>query len=128
MTQSEFIYRLGSRVKDLALTRRSDWLTGLSFRDQPFGKTYLKLSVALLTENGFVVKPDGGQPMWKIWQDEPYLEPNTGLQLEFDMGHVSVWHSDQSFWNAWYQADVANQNSNKISMQLAYFARAVVSE
>ena len=54
----EYIYRLGSRAKDLALTRESDYLTGLSFQDEPVGRHFLTLSVENLEKNGFIVRPD----------------------------------------------------------------------
>jgi len=121
-----YIFRLGSRVKDLALTRRADYLTGLSFRNEPFGRYYLALNVTMLEDNGFIVRPDGGQLMTNIMTGEPYIEPNSGEQLEFDEGHVSVWYPNQVYWYAWYQADLANKGKPDISEQLAFFAQAIV--
>lgn len=86
----EFIYRSGERIKDLALFRPLEWLTGLSFRDYPYGVTCLKLNVQTLLINGFVVRFDGGQLITHLWTDEPYIEPNSGERLHFDEGHVSV--------------------------------------
>jgi hypothetical protein len=68
----EFIYRSGERVKDLALFRHVDLLTGISFRDYPYGAKYIKLSVQTLLANGFVVRPDENQLMTQLWTNAPY--------------------------------------------------------
>ena len=122
----KFIYRLGDREKDLALTRPADHLTGLSFRDQPFGRHFLTLDVSILQANGFMVREDSGQKMTNIWTGEPFIEPNSGEQLTLDQGHVSVWHPDKAYWDSWYQADLQNKGKPDISKQLAYFAEAIV--
>jgi hypothetical protein len=122
----EFIYRLGTRVKDLSLHRYGDYLTGLSFRDEPFGKQYLTLSVKTLLANGFVVRRDGGLPMTVIWNGEPYIEPNSGEHLTFDEGHVSVWHPEKEYFEAWHKADAQNYGKPEVSKQLAFFALAIV--
>ena len=123
---SRYIYRLGTREKDLALTRHADYLTGLSFRDEPFGKFYLTMDVSTLEDNGFIIRSDGKQLMTNIWTGEPYIEPNSGEQLEFDEGHVSVWYPNQVYWYSWFQADLANKGNPDISEQLAFFAQAIV--
>jgi len=121
-----YVYRLGTREKDLALTRHADYLTGLSFRDEPFGRYYLSLDVSILEENGFTVRPDGKQLMTNIWTNEPYIEPNSGEQLSFDEGHVSVWYPDHDYWLQWYKTDLVNKGKPDISSQLEFFARAIV--
>jgi len=124
----EYIYRLGARIKDLALIRPGDYITGISFYNEPFGRDYSKLSVAILEENGFVVRPDGNQLMTDIFTGEPYIEPNSGLQLSFPEGHVSVWYPDKDYWTAWYEADLQNKGNPDISKQLLFFAKAIVQE
>ena len=124
----EFIYRLGSRIRDLALTRPADYVTTLSFYDEPFGKQYLKLSVAILEENGFIVRTDGDELMADVFTNEPYIEPNSGMQLTFPEGHVSVWYPDKAYWTAWYKADTANKGNPNVSKQLEFFAKAIVKE
>jgi hypothetical protein len=124
----EFIYRLGSRIRDLALTRPADYVTGLSFYDVPFGKQYLKLSVAILEENGFIVRTDADELMADVFTNEPYIEPNSGMQLTFPEGHVSVWHPDKEYWAAWYKADTANKGNQNISKQVEFLAKAIVQE
>jgi hypothetical protein len=122
----EYLYRFGSRVKDLALIRQTDWLTGLSFYDTPFGKEYSTLMVKTLIANGFVVKRDGGELVRVLWSGEIFIEPNSGESLHFPENHVSVWHPDRAFWDAWYEADTKTKNTPEISKQLAYFALARV--
>ena len=101
-------------------------MTGLSFRDTPFGHHYLTLSVDTLKNNGFIVRPDGEQLMTNIWTGEPYIELNSGEQLRFDAGHVSVWYPDHDFWLAWYKADLANKGKLDVSSQLTFFAQAII--
>jgi hypothetical protein len=123
-----FIYRTGSKPKDLALTRSADSITGISFSDEPFGKKTLKLSVAILEAEGFIVRRDGGQKMTNVFTGEPYIKPNSGENLEFPEGHVSVWYPDEDYWKAWYEADLANKNKPDVSSQLLKFAKAIVLE
>ena len=123
-----YIYRLGSKPKDLALTRPADAITGISFSAEPYGKKTLKLSVAILESEGFVVREDGGQKMVNVFTGEPYIEPNSGENLEFPEGHVSVWHPDEAYWKAWHEADLANKNKPDVSSQLLKFAKAIVVE
>ncbi len=122
----EFIYRSGGRIKALALTRKIDWLTGLSFYSEPYGLHYLKLRVNTLLANGFIVRADAGQPVKILWINELYIEPNSEEPIDFVENHVSAWHPDKAFWDAWYEADVRNMSTNEVSKQLAFFALAVV--
>ena len=122
----EFIYRSGGRIKALSVHRHTDWLTGLSFRDYAYTREYIQIDVGQLLRNGFVVRPDAGQLMTNRWSGEPYIEPNSGEQLRFDEGHVSVWHPDTAYWNAWHEADLQNINTERVSQQLLFFAQAIV--
>jgi hypothetical protein len=122
----EFIYRSGGRIKTLALVRQVDWQTGLSFRSESYSQQYVKLRVKTLVDNGFIVRPDAGKPVKLLWTDELYIEPNSEEPINYDDEHVSVWHPDKQFWDAWYQADLKNKDKEEISTQLGYFALAVV--
>jgi hypothetical protein len=84
--------------------------------------------VARLEKEGFIVRPDGGQPMSVLFTEQPYIEPNSGVQWDFPEGHVTVYHPDQAYWMAWHVADFENLNSSKISAQLAYFVSLRESE
>jgi hypothetical protein len=124
----EFIYRLGSHIKHLSLVRPADYITGLSFHHEPFGKQYFRFSVVILEKNGFIVRPDADELMTDIFTDEPYIEPNSGMQLSFPEGHISVWYPDKAYWTTWYEADVANKGNQNLSKQLEFFAKAIVQE
>ncbi len=124
----EFIYRIGTRTKDLALTKRADWFTGFSFSTETFASAYLTLSVQTLIANGFVVKLDTGLLTTIWWSGEPYIEPNSGEQLVYPENHISVWYPDKAFWDAWYEADLKMRNTRDISTQLAFFALAKINK
>ena len=123
----EFIYRIGTRVKDLALVRHVDWLTGFSFSTETFVAPYLTLSIQTLLANGFAIKLDSGLLTTIWWSGEPYIEPNSGEQLVYPENHISVWYPDKAFWDAWYEADLKARNSREISTQLAFFPLANVN-
>lgn len=124
----EYIYRQGNRVKDLALKRKIDLLTGLSFYDYPIGKMSLKLDVQTLIQNGFVVRPDGKQPVKQLFTDEIYIEPNVSEPINFPDNHVTVWYPEPEYWQTWYKNDKANYGKTDISEELAYFALAIVKK
>ncbi len=114
----EYVYRDGKRVKDLSLHRVRDWETGLSFWDSPHPGPEIKFRVSVLEANGYVVRPDGNTPVMKLWGQGQYIEPNSGQQVVFPPGHVTVYHSNQLYWDAWHQADLANLNTPRVSDQL----------
>ena len=125
-TKPEYIYRLGNRAKDLALTREADYLTGLSFQDEPVGRHFLTLSVENLEKNGFIVRPDAGERINNIWTGEAWIEPNSGESWYFGEGHVSVWHADKLYWDQWYEADKKLKGKPEISEELTFFAQSIV--
>jgi hypothetical protein len=120
----KYIYRQGSRVKDLALTRNIDFLTGLSFYDEPVGK----LNVQTLIQNGFHVRSDGETLVKQLFTDATYIEPNSDESMYFPEGHVAVWHPTPEYWQKWYDNDKLNHGKVDISEQLAFFALAIEKE
>jgi hypothetical protein len=121
-----FIDRAGGNIKALSLHRTIDWLTGLSLRDYPYGAECLELDVEQLVQNGFIVRADEGAVVKLLFRDEAYIEPNLNQSIRFDTGHITVWHPDPLYWDAWHMADKNNVNTPNISPELAYFARAIV--
>ena len=118
----DLIYRAGpSKPKTVSLHRPQDWETGLSFTDHPPLGASIRFRSRVLQAAGFVVRPDGGQLVYKIWGDEPVIDSRTGQQAVFPTGHVTVYHSDQQYWQQWYQADVANKGTERVSPQLQVF-------
>ncbi len=115
-----FIYRSGGhRVKAVALHRPQDWETGLSFSAScPAGETCTKFRTSTLQAHGYIVRPDGGTPVTKLWTGVPVLDPETGRQRMFGTGHVTVYHSDREYWNQWHEADKANAGTAENSWQV----------
>jgi hypothetical protein len=103
-----YIYKFGNRKKDLALDKYRDWLTGLSFTGEPFGQSF-KFNVKQLADAGFMVRPDGNQPVTLLWSEDLYIEPNSGSHLNFPQDHVSVWHPDRQYWDEWFRIDSLNK-------------------
>jgi hypothetical protein len=124
----KYIYRMGNRVKDLALNKNRDFLTGLSFFDEPTANACLKLSVETLQTNGFIVRPDAGKIASHLFDEQVYIEPNYGESIPFPNNHVTVWYPDKKYWQVWYENDLANRGTDKISEQLAFFALAIVRD
>jgi hypothetical protein len=124
----KFVYRMGYRVKDLALNKKRDFLTGLSLFDEPTGNESLKLSVKTLVANGFIVRPDAGKIATDIFDDTVYNEPNYVESITFPENHVTVWYPDKKYWQEWYENDLANRGTEKISEQLAFLALAIVRD
>jgi hypothetical protein len=119
LQKSDLIYRLGRNAKSLALVRESDWQTGLSFLDYPYGTEYLTFRVSVLTANGYIVRADGGELITNVWTNEPYIGPyDDGIQQRYPESHVSIWHRNQLLWNSWYEADRANYNLPTVSQYL----------
>jgi hypothetical protein len=77
--------------------------------------------VQVLERAGFVVRADGGQLVNKLWGGEAVIDPSSGQQAVFPAGHVSVYHSSQSYWDQWHQADLANKDTPNVSPQLEAF-------
>jgi hypothetical protein len=119
---------MGYRVKDLALNKKRDFLTGLSLYDEPTANEYLKLSVETLRANGFMVRPDAGKIATQIFDDAVYIEPNFGESIVFPENHVTIWYPDKKFWQEWYENDLANRGTDRISEQLAFLALAIVKD
>ncbi|MCI0528683.1 MAG: RHS repeat-associated core domain-containing protein, partial [Nitrospira sp.] len=63
----EYIYRDGPDIpKRVRLYREGDYKTGLSFWDRPPLGTYIKFRVSTLEANGYVVIPDGRDPVVEL--------------------------------------------------------------
>lgn len=63
-----YIYRAGpDKPKTLSLHRPQDWKTGLSFFETPPAGAFIKITVADLIAAGYVVRPDGGLPVYELW-------------------------------------------------------------
>jgi hypothetical protein len=121
---SQLIYRIpGDRAKDLSLHRERDWKTGLSFYDyEPVGSAF-KFDIDRLKSNGYIIIFDGGLSVVTLpfWNSEPVIEPNTGEKLMYPQGHITVYHSDFDYWQAWHLADKANVGSPQLSDYLIRF-------
>ncbi len=122
-SESLLIYRVTgtTTAKSLSLHKNSDYQTGLSFFDYDPGGHTIKFRISRLVESGYQVRHDGNQPMVNIWTNEPYIEPNSGQNLYFPPGHVSIWYNDREYWFQWHLADKANLGAPDISPQLQAF-------
>ena len=115
----EFIYRQGpDRAKSLSLHRPQDWATGLSFTDAPPPGGSMRFRASALRSAGYVVRPDQGQLVATLWDEQPVMDPATGVQALFPSGHVTVYHADRYYWEQWHRADLANKGSQRVSAQL----------
>lgn len=115
----EVIYRQGpARAKSLSLHRARDWATGLSFTAAPPSGDYIVFRSSTLRAAGFVVRPDGGNPVYELWEGNPVIDPRTGQQAVFPSGHVTVYHHDRAYWDRWHQTDLANKGTPTIAPQL----------
>lgn len=121
--EPDIIYRIVGTLtpKGVSLHKDSDYQTGLSFLEWNPGGQIIRFRISRLTSNDYVVQHNGDQPMVNIWNGEPYIEPNSGLQLVYPPGHVSVWHRDHDYWYAWHLADKTNVGTLNISAQLQTF-------
>lgn len=114
-----FIYRQGpDRAKSLSLHRAQDWAAGLSFTVAPLVGAFVTFSASVLSAAGYIVRPDGGELVRTLWDDEPVIDARTGEQATFPGGHVTVYHSDRRYWDQWYQADLSNKGTPVVSPQL----------
>jgi hypothetical protein len=122
-SEPEIIYRVVGTLtpKSVSLHKDGDYQTGLSFLEWNPGGQTIRFRISRLSANNYAVKRDGGQPMVNIWNGEPYIEPNSGLQLIYPSGHVSVWHRDHDYWHRWHLADKTNVGTPNISTQLQIF-------
>ena len=119
---ADFIYRAGpDKAKTVSLHRPQDWETGLSFTDYPLPGYSIRYRGSVLRAAGFMVRPDGGQPVYKLWTGEPVIDHRTGQQAIFPTGHVTVYHEDRQYWDQWHQADLANKGTDRVSPQLQAF-------
>lgn len=125
---SKYVYRMGNRIKDLALNKKRDLLTGLSLFDEATVNDNLRLSTETLISNGFMVRPDAGKIVTHLFDDSQYIEPNSGEIISFPENHVTIWYPDKKFWQEWYENDLANRGTDRISEQLAFFALAIVRD
>jgi hypothetical protein len=117
--EPDFIYRQGKdRAKSLSLHRTQDWETGLSFTESPPIGEYITFRPSILRAAGYVVRPDRGEPVYKLWESDPVIDPRTGQQAMFSNPHVTVYHSSREYWDQWHQADLVNKGAPTISPQL----------
>lgn len=119
-----YIFRAANRKKAMDLRGDRDYRTGFSFFDfPPAGDEFVVYEVQQLREAGFTVLFDG-----EGGQDEDYardfvsggsyIEPNSGQPVIYDIGHVTVVHSDIEYWTVRHEADKANVGSETSSPQL----------
>lgn len=120
----EFIYRPAERgPKDFTLHRNRDYLTGLSFLNNPYTMSSLRFSVRQLREEGgYIVVNDGGQiaRLLPFFNGLPYQDPyaEAGETITLDDGHYTLYHPDWDYWKSWHEADAANLYTPRVSEQV----------